>query len=167
MSAKVTIEEIQFEEIFPIWHNQLWPDRQSLIEPFSIIDHRGELSLNPSEVPPTYFWGAFINDVGHDPVGVLSGFSTSKRHFRTRGLWVDPLWRRRGIATELVLRAERQAVLLERTILWTMPRLSSRPFYLHFGFVEENLVTQYEYGPHYIMSKKATTLWSQHHDCRS
>ncbi|MBK8202198.1 MAG: GNAT family N-acetyltransferase [Bdellovibrionales bacterium] len=119
---KILIQEISFREILPIWEHCLWPSRKSRIEPTSIIDHIGELSLEMERLNPVFFWGGFRGK-NNQLVAVLSAFPTSEDHFRCRGLWVHPEVRGTGVGRELILKAEQESLKLGRTILWTMPRM--------------------------------------------
>lgn len=149
---KILIQEISFREILPIWEHCLWPSRKSRIEPTSIIDHMGELSLEMERLNPVFFWGGFRGK-NNQLVAVLSAFPTSEDHFRCRGLWVHPEVRGTGVGRELILKAEQESLKLGRTILWTMPRMAALEFYLKCGFTAGKLLSQYEFGPHVLAEK--------------
>lgn len=149
---KILIQEISFREILPIWEHCLWPNRKSRIEPTSIIDHLGELSLEMRVLNPVFFWGGFWGKE-NQLVAALSAFPTSNSHFRCRGLWVHQDVRGKGIGRELILRAEHESLKLGRTILWTMPRMEALQFYLKCGFKAGRRLSQYEFGPHVLAEK--------------
>ncbi|MCB0362188.1 MAG: GNAT family N-acetyltransferase [Bdellovibrionales bacterium] len=154
MKSAIQLREISFAQILPVWSQRLWPGRKSEIEPASIIDHTGRLSLDLRALNPIFFWGAFDSgDTSGGPLGVISGFPTSGQHFRCRGLWVDPLMRDLGIGSSLVQKSEEAAQSLNRSVLWTMPRLSALPFYLKYGFKEQKWVSDFEFGPHALVEK--------------
>jgi len=128
------VKQITFEEILPIWHEHLWPCRESAIEthsamtwPFSSkIKHDMHIfNYTPS------FWGVFIDS---KIVGVNSGHSTTDIEYRSRGLWVDPTYRKLGIAQMLLLMTEHTARNSGATMIWTMPRKTALVAYTRSGF---------------------------------
>lgn len=139
--------EISFQNIEPIWKNQLWPERTSKIEPTSWINHQGKIDLKLSLGSPTFF-GVFKER--SNLVGVVSGFKTSPEHYRSRGLWVHPDHRGHGLGILLMNRLTAQARIENSSVLWTMPRHSAWGFYKTFGFINSGLVTEFEYGPHFL-----------------
>jgi len=145
------IEAIDFMTILPIWQQELWPGRESTIEPLSAIDVDSGYNMKLMEAEP-FFWGAFSNS--RQLIGVVSGFQTSDTHFRSRGLWVAKDQRNQGLGKQLIQTVEKQAVRRQCHILWTMPRQSSWEFYRRVGFQVLKEISQFEFGPHYIATKK-------------
>ena len=141
--------QCDFSEVEFIWSTQLWPGRQSKIEPTSAIDHEGDINLNILESKPVFL----KIEENKKIVGVLSGFQTSQRLYRSRGLWVEPAHRRRGLASKLIAEIERRAVLAKCDTLWTMPRASAQAFYLQQGFKIYKAIAKYEFGPHLLVQK--------------
>jgi GNAT superfamily N-acetyltransferase len=132
----VSIKRISFEQIFPVWRNQLWPERQSAIETHSVMtwpfqDNPAPIDMHIFQYPPT-FWGAFCDGV---LVGVNSGHRTSNTQYRSRGLWVDPAYRGRGLAQRLLTMTEYQAMHEGTRMIWSIPRQTALPSYLSVGYL--------------------------------
>lgn len=129
------IKKISFDEILPIWHVKLWPNRQSAIEPMSAMTWPFEgdpqpINMSIFEYEPT-FWGVY-ND--NKLVGVNSGHRTSDSQYRSRGIWVDPDYRLKGVAQQLFMMTEHQAVVEGCEMIWSIPRKTALHAYTKFGF---------------------------------
>ncbi len=135
---------IDFNTIQPIWQNELWTGRTSLIEPVSVINETGTIDMNILTNIPT-FYGYYVHDW---LVGVNSCFRTSTGAMRSRGLWVHTEFRGKGIGTKLILDMIPSAKENQITKIWTMARHSSVDFYLRMGFEKYGETNQYEFGPH-------------------
>jgi len=131
----MVIERLTFEEILTIWQSKLWPNRQSKIESHSAMTwpfegDPGEYDMRVFDYPAT-FWGIKIDN---KLVGVNSGHKTSDRQYRSRGIWVDPDYRKRGIAQNLFNMTLHQAQLEKCEMIWSIPRKTALPAYEKFGF---------------------------------
>lgn len=146
-----TIQEITYHEVLPIWQMQLWPGRESPIEPVSAIDEFGNIDPELMHTKPN-FLGCYNSSGGL--VGVVSGFPTSTQAFRSRGLWVEETHRKLGIGAALIKHIQTTALGLGYQYLWTMARHSSLAFYQKVDFVPTRELHQYEFGPHFICIKK-------------
>lgn len=127
--------KISFDTILPIWKNELWPDRTSAIETHSAMTWPFEgapdpIDMNIFDYKPT-FWGVYIDD---KLVGVNSGHRTDNTQYRSRGIWVDPDYRGRGIAQQLFTSTEHQALVEDCLLLWSIPRKTALSSYTKFGF---------------------------------
>lgn len=129
------IKRITFEEILPIWETELWPSRESPIEthsvmtwPFSSNNLTHDMSIFNYDA---HFWGIYIKG---ELIGVNSGHLTSKTEYRSRGIWVNPAVRGRGIAQSLLRMTKQSAVEAGAEIMWTMPRKTALGAYALFGF---------------------------------
>jgi predicted GNAT family acetyltransferase len=67
-------------------------------------------------------------------IGTFSGFKTCETHYRLRGAWVDPLYRRQGILTNIINQLHEQAVYEGATMVWCTPRQSSLSIYKNLGY---------------------------------
>ena len=128
-------KKISFDIILPIWQNKLWPNRTSAIEPMSAMTWPFEGSPDPIdmtifEFEPT-FYGLYIDG---NLVGVNSGHRTSDTQYRSRGIWVDPDYRGRGIAQQLFALTEHQAKVEGCLLMWSIPRKTALSSYTKFGF---------------------------------
>jgi GNAT superfamily N-acetyltransferase len=126
------IIELDWAEILNIWHNYLWPNRVSAIEPVSAMCFlNGHNMANMVSIPT--FYGYIVND---KIVGVNSGHACpDQNNYRSRGLWVDPDYRGRGIGQQLLTATINQGLQEGYDQIWSYPRQTSWPTYLAVGFV--------------------------------
>jgi GNAT superfamily N-acetyltransferase len=129
------IERLTFEQIFDVWNDKLWPNRQSPIETHSAMTWPFEGSPQPIDMniftyTPT-FWGMFIDN---KLVGVNSGHKTSDTQYRSRGIWVDPEYRGNGLAQYLFTITEHRAILEKCNMIWSIPRKTALSSYTNYGF---------------------------------
>ena len=137
--------KISFEDILPIWENKLWPNRESAIEGVSAMTWPYEgnpdpIDMNIFEYQPT-FYGVYMDG---KLVGVNSGHKTSDTQYRSRGIWVDPAYRKRGVAQLLFVLTEHQARIEKCEMIWSIPRKTALTAYTKFGFttVGDFIVTE-------------------------
>ncbi len=126
----VTIQEITYEQCLTLWQ-LLWVDRVSPIEPTSAMKlPRFATTREYSDLigEPT-FLGAFWDD---QLVGVNSLHSVGEHQMRSRGLYVLPEFRSKGIATKLLKETIARNPLDK--ILWSYPKDKALPTYVRAGF---------------------------------
>ena len=123
------VEEISWEEILPVWKDKLWPGRLSRIDPASAITYLSGKDRRNTLFIPTYF--AIKTD---KIVAVNSVIMCHDGGARSRGLWVDPAYRGKGLAKIILLKTIEKAKQGGATYLWTMPRKSALPAYVSVGF---------------------------------
>lgn len=146
-----------FEDVLPIWNNDLWPNRISKIESrsalfwdvnewtnfnnVSIIKKRKEIW----EYEPTFFCIRDNNKI----IGVNSGFRTEDRVYRSRGLYVNNLYRNQGLAKKLLNGAVEQGKREECSWIWSLPRKTAIEVYGGVGFIKVgNWIDEgVEFGP--------------------
>ena len=124
------IVKITWPEIYPVWRTKLWPTRVSDIEPTSCMMFMGgfeQQNLNQTPV----FLGCMINS---QIVGVNSGHLCTDGGFRSRGLWVDPEYRKQGIGVQLLTATIQMAQHQGAKFCWSLPRHSSWNVYERAGF---------------------------------
>lgn len=125
------IVKITWPEIYPVWCKKLWPQRkEESIEPFSAMLLGGGYGNNQSYTPT--FWGYIFNNA---IVGVNSGHACVDGSYRSRGLWVDPEHRYRGIGRALLEKTVAEAKLTEAKFCWSLPRKTSWHVYQSAGFI--------------------------------
>jgi GNAT superfamily N-acetyltransferase len=124
------ITEIDFETIYPIWKNLLWPERISKIESNSAMKYLGDYDLKNLYTRPTFF-AYYIDDI---IIGVNSGHMCHDNSYRSRGLYVDPIYRKRGIGTKLLLASILQAEKENAKFVWSYPKYTAYKTYLGAGF---------------------------------
>lgn len=152
------IERSNFSVVKKIWQEKLWPERISPIEPISYINSQGKIDVSLQLGKPAFFVARESELI----LGVISGYKTAKNEFRSRGIWVDEVYRKLGIGQQLMNQIILQAQSENCQCLWTMPRLSAQNFYLKLGFKEICKVTEYEYGPHIIAWRNVDTENDRH-----
>jgi GNAT superfamily N-acetyltransferase len=124
------VKTISWSKIVNIWKNNLWPNRQSPIETNSAMCYLEGIDMSNMYTNPTYFGYIIDNQI----VGVNSGHKCSDNSYRSRGLWVDPSYRNRGIGTALLLETIDQAMKEYSDFTWSFPRASSWHTYKKAGF---------------------------------
>jgi GNAT superfamily N-acetyltransferase len=131
----ISLGLIDFKDIEPVWRERLWPGRTSAIEthsamtwPFGNVAAKFDMTI--FDYPATFFAAYSDNKL----VGVNSGHKTTDTLYRSRGLWVDPDYRKLGIAQLLFSSTEMQARLEGCSAIWSIPRKTALPSYQRFGF---------------------------------
>lgn len=127
----MTVREISYIAILPIWETNLWPDRTSKITPCSsmLFPSGNDVTIHAKFTPT--FYGYYDNG---QLIGVNSGHKTNEVTYRSRGLWVNPEYRGRGIG-KVLLNITTQRALDEKCIfIWTMPKQSAIKTYETVGF---------------------------------
>jgi len=129
------IIRITFDQIKNIWSEHLWPNRQSPIETHSAMTwpfegNPNEYDMNVFDYPASFF--GVISD--YKIVGVNSGHKTADSQYRSRGIWVDPAHRRKGISQMLFDATLDQAIGESCRMIWSIPRKTALPAYTKFGF---------------------------------
>jgi len=125
------IKEITWKKTHYIWKNYLWLTRSSPIEPVSAMCFLNGYDMTNMQSTPT-FYGYMINGF---IVGVNSGHACpNQNNYRSRGLWVDPDYRGRGIGQQLLKATIEQGKQEGYAEIWSYPRQSSWPTYNSAGF---------------------------------
>ena len=127
---------ITFETICHIWQKHLWQNRVSPIETHSAMTwpYDGnpiEFDMDIFNYNPSFF-GVITNG---RIVGVNSGHRTKDNIYRSRGIWVDPAFRKTGVAQLLFEMTEEQAMSEGCEMIWSIPRKTALPAYTKFGFM--------------------------------
>lgn len=144
---KFKTETVTFDDIQPIWEKQLWPNRQSPIKPMSSMLYKGGYSMDIYNLyTPTFF--AVLNNAG-SIIGVNSGHRTAEKIYRSRGIWVDPIYRNKKISGLLFCELFGQAMKENCEGVWSVPRKEALPAYEKVGFerTSEFFNEGMEFGP--------------------
>lgn len=157
----IKIESSTFALILPVWRDYLWPDRKTLIEPFSVLKFCGGFNMDYKN-RTCYFFSAKNMSEQHGPIGelmgVVSGHGTEAQEFRLRGLYIFEKYRNHGVARALVQEIERRALLSEACLIWTLPRKANLAFYVKQGFTQiTDWSNEYEFGPNCVAAKHIGT----------
>lgn len=141
-----------FSEVLEIWTRSLWPERKSIIRSISAIKFLGGADPNIYKFADPVFWAIHC---GTEIVGVNSGLTSGPCEFRSRGLWVHPTFRRRGLAAQLLLAAEEEARRRRMKTFWSIPRTVSLGPYLKTGMKISSLPLSedFEFGPNVFAAK--------------
>ena len=144
------IRKISFDDILPIWKNNLWPGRKSPVNPVSTVKFLGSYDLSLKKSKPTFF-GAFVSN---ELTGVISGFKTGKEMYRCRGIYVFSKFRKRGYSQKLFLACEVQALEEGAAFMWSLPKKQAMSVYQKFGFIKVSpWIHEYEFGPNCFVRK--------------
>lgn len=143
-------QQITFEQILPVWQHKLWPNRASLIKTHSAMNWPSSHPNQPYDMNvfnyPVYFFGIYDQDT---LIAVNSGHLTTITEFRSRGLWVDPLYRGKKLAQQILLATIDQAKTSGAHMIWSIPRLTALWPYERVGFVTvgDRVDEGVEFGP--------------------
>jgi GNAT superfamily N-acetyltransferase len=144
------VQQITFQEILPIWQNNLWPNRVSKIETHSAMTwphtHPNQpYSMDVFNHPATFF-GIYDLD---KLIAVNSGHLTTQQEYRSRGLWVGSDYRGLGLAQIILLATIDQAKKEGAKMIWSIPRLTALTAYERAGFktVGNRVDEGVEFGP--------------------
>lgn len=147
------IRQVGFEIVLPVWHEFLWPNRKSTIRQVNNMKLGGGTDSSIEKLYSPTFFGAYLNN---QIVGVNSCHQSGQSLFRSRGLYVFPAWRRRGVARALL----RETCLLAKSqgavSIWSAPREESLGPYRSVGFEPVSELTHdgFEFGPNLYVVKK-------------
>ena len=125
------ISIISYDEIYPIWRNQLWPERSSEIEPNSAMLYLQGYDLQNYNYLPSFFAFKLDNQI----VGVNSGHLCCDNIYRSRGLFVLPGYRKQGIGKQLLDYTVETGFKEGAKFIWSYPRKTSWSTYKQAGFI--------------------------------
>ena len=136
------VEEITWEEIYPIWSNYLWPGRPN-IKPYTPMINATELDLTIHKRAADkwmYYHGIFfgIRDNAGKIIGVNSGHQCSNILFRSRVLYVTPEHTGKGLAQALLKHTIEFAREKEFKKIWSYPRARTIKTYSAVGYICDN-----------------------------
>ena len=130
-SSNLEVWPISQEEIFYLWENFLWKDRQDPIRAMSSMKFEGGFSMSIYDIYQPSFWGLFSDQ---KLIGCNSCHQTSETHMRSRGLFILPEYRGQNGSQKLFEAVEESARRKECSYLWSYPKSEALPVYLKFGF---------------------------------
>ena len=143
------VEEITWAEIFPLWHNELWPERPKIRSYTTMINNedidmdiqrkaQGNFGLYNG-----VFFGIKTTDTGK-VVACNSGHQCSKTLFRSRGLYVYPEFTGRGMAHSLLAYTAKFAQDNGFEKIWSLPTEKALPIYNQVGYETMGPVEDWE-----------------------
>jgi GNAT superfamily N-acetyltransferase len=154
VNTDFTVVSVDFETVLPIWQTEIWPGRVTPIKPMAPMTYLGGYDMDiPNLYQPTFF--AIFDDTAR-VIGTTSGYQTSADHYRCRTMYVNPEFRRRGLALALVQAVEQGAIQAGCDLVWGLPRVS--PMVAMFekcGWmqVSDPITEGMEFGPNVYMMK--------------
>lgn len=119
-----------FQTVFPIWRDYLWPTRTSEITSTSAMVYLG--GYNIDNINKTAVFVSYI--INDRIVGVNSGHICADNSFRSRGLYVFEEYRKRGIAQQLLCGIIDIAYDNNSEFVWSFPKYESWNTYKNVGF---------------------------------
>jgi GNAT superfamily N-acetyltransferase len=153
---------VEFNTILPFWKEKLWPNRKDAIRPMNDIAYLG--GHDPEiykKFEPTFF---VVYNLVNEIIGVNSGHRSTVDMYRSRGLWVDPQYRRKGISGILFCELHGQAMKENCKAIWSIPRKESLPAYEKYGFIKTSdfFDKGMEFGPNCYVYKEIDYEFKQH-----
>lgn len=121
-----------YTEVYVVWSTQLWPGRMD-IESSSAMLLDSTHDVENFSFAPTFF---AIRTQAGQIVGVNSGHKCVDGSYRSRGLWVEPTHRRRGIGKMLLEACISRARVEQCSLVWSLPKKTSAAAYESAGFVQ-------------------------------
>ena len=146
------VKQIKFKDIKEIWTTRLWANRQTPIKEMSSMQYLGGFDMDIYHKYTPTFFGVFD---GQELIGVNSGHRTKDILYRSRGIWVDPNARGRGISKLLFGAVEDVAKKEKCSAIWSLPRKAALPAYEKFGYVKQGdfFDEGVEFGPNCYVLK--------------
>jgi GNAT superfamily N-acetyltransferase len=149
---RLSIKEIDFEQVLPIWENFLWPNRTSKTSPMSSMCYLGGNDMDIYKKYKPRFCGLYIDK---ELVGVNSCHQTSDTQMRLRGIFLFEKWRNRGLGAHLFKFVDDSAALANCAEIWSFPRLERRRSYEKAGYkMVSDPVHTGEFGPNLYALKE-------------
>tara|TARA_Y200000002_G_scaffold383243_1_gene404357 strand:- start:6460 stop:6942 length:483 start_codon:yes stop_codon:yes gene_type:complete len=159
---KFRTEHVDFNVIQPVWFEKLWPGRNSDIKPMSSMTYDGKIDMSIYDKFKPTFVAVYNN--ADTIIGVNSGHQTGDNMYRSRGVWVDPLYRKQGIAGILFCEIEGKAMEEKCKTMWSLPRKESLPAYEKYGFIKTSdfFDEGMEFGPNCYVKKELDYEFKPH-----
>jgi len=124
------ITETDWYTIKYIWKHYLWPIRSSAIEPHSAMLLDGTYDIKNFDNKATFL----VYHENGSIAGCNSGHLCSDNTYRSRGLYVFPEYRKKGIGKELLKSTINIGIEQQANLIWSYPRYESWSTYSSAGF---------------------------------
>jgi len=124
------IIETDWYTIKYIWKDYLWPIRSSAIEPHSAMLLDGTFDIKNFDNKATFL----VYHENGSIAGCNSGHLCSDNTYRSRGLYVFPEYRKKGIGKELLKSTINIGIEQQANLIWSYPRYESWSTYSSAGF---------------------------------
>ena len=143
------VEQVTWAEIFPLWHNELWPERPKIRSYTTMINNEDiDMSIKTKAQGnfgfyPGVFFGIKTTDTGQ-VIACNSGHQCSNTLFRSRGLFVYPEFTGRGMAHSLLAYTAKFAQDNGFEKIWSLPTEKALPIYNQVGYETMSPVEDWE-----------------------
>ena len=139
------IIHLSYKEIFFYWKNFLWVDRNTPIWPESKMTIDRKFS---DDIEKPTFYGLESN-------GIVIGVNSVHRvdnTIRSRGLWVNPEFRKQGLGEKLLRHGIQ---LADGKLIWSYPREEAIRVYLNAGFeiCSEKIIDHVDHKSNYYVKR--------------
>jgi len=124
------ITETDWYTIKYIWKDYLWPIRASAIEPHSAMLLDGTFEIKNFDNKATFL----VYHENGSIAGCNSGHLCNDNSYRSRGLYVFPQYRKKGIGKKLLEYTINIARKENADLVWSYPRYESWNTYKSAGF---------------------------------
>lgn len=147
---EISTRLLTFEEVVPFWKKLWYPkvDIQKRSGRLLLFGFDRNIIIDDT-IEVTYFGAEADGKI----VGVNSGFSPKPLEYRSRGLYVLPEYRIKGISQILLQATENKAIEERHITLWSLPRITAIEAYRKFGFKILSDFFDGEYGKNCFVIK--------------
>ena len=154
--------DVTFDDIYPIWKEDLWPGRISKFDQISLLTIRNgdlvkEMGVKKFKDSVSFYAIVYISDYVEENVkivGVNSSVFTGLGLYRSRGLWVHHDHRGLGLSKILLQYAIVKAKQQNCHTIWSLPRENALPMYESVGFEKQSdWINDVEFGPNCIVTR--------------
>lgn len=151
MIQNMIIKSISFNTIQPIWANNLWPGRTSAIEPYSAMMFMNATYDSGFSTRPCKFLAGLVDD----KIVAVNSIHLSETYMaRSRGLWVDPMFRGNKYGVQILNESARLAEGLGASAIWSFSRQLSIRTYQAAGYIKTSPWMDHgEFGPNCYVIK--------------
>ncbi len=156
------IVDVNFDDVYPIWKEKLWPGRISKFDQISLLTVRQgelvkEIGVKKFKNSVSFYAVVYVSEYTEEKyeiVGVNSSVFTGLGLYRSRGLWVDPNHRGLGLSKILLQYAIMKGKEQNCHTVWSLPREESLPMYESVGFKKQSdWIDNVEFGPNCIVTR--------------
>lgn len=139
----ITLSEIDFDLAKSYWNKTLWVDRD--IKPVSSMLYSSGYNMNVYnlEISMPVYLAIFNNN---EMIAINSVFNSDDDELRSRGLYVNPLFRGQGLSSLLLNKSLAIGKNRNCKYCWTLPKKESFYAYEKVGFIKTSEWQTFDYG---------------------
>lgn len=139
----IECKEITYNQILECWY-KLW--NRERYDPYVSMRYK-DIKCEVVQEPTPTFFGLYDDE---NLIGCNSGFANNiingDLYYRSRGLWIDPHYRKKGYSAILLGATIDKAKTENAKYCWTLPKVDALPAYERFGFVKTSNFTSWDFG---------------------